>query len=236
MTNPLAGIGEVVGLVIETAAMAYWSIKMINLIDEAYEDYQLATEALEATMHQQIEMAETMHRHTLGVTHVFLQRAMEEAFDYPVDEVEYSEICAKAGQLINETFGKATDAELFYHNAFCMPRRMSGQQGHAAGIAASEFALARSTAQERRRERQIEQRIRTIHGAHSGTFDGSGQAALGLIQNAVDLYSGIQVGALQAMGGNLATFGAGITAFSKRLASKLDTQSSGTTSTDSTVT
>ena len=118
--------GRIALTILEAAAMAYWSVLMLELIEDSYAEYVLTTDELEDAMHQQIQMAQTMHAHTLGVTHVFLQRAMEEAFAYPIDEVEYASICAESGKLINQTFGVATDAERFYHNAFCMPRRMSG--------------------------------------------------------------------------------------------------------------
>lgn len=225
--------GRIALTVLEIAAMAFWSVLMLDLIEESYQEYELSTNELEAAMHQQIQMAQTMHAHTLGVTHVFLQQAMQESFAYPVDEVEYSSICNASGDLIGNTYPKAVTAERFYHNAFCMPRRMSGQQGHASGIATVDFAFARSRAQERRKERQTEARIKTIQRAHTGTFRNP-QAAFGLMENAVQLYSGLQSGALQTLGGNLGTFGATISQFANRIADISEGSNTSTSSSAST--
>lgn len=215
MGNPLAaaagGLFSIVADAAEIAAAAVVAAASLALAEEAYEEWKEATDDLEDAMARQIAMVEDQHAHTLGVTHAYLQTAMQEAFNYPVDAPDYGGVCSRMGTEIDRIYGRLQRADTSYHKSFCQTRRRTGQIGHATGLAAVDAAFARGKFQERRRNRQEENRTRVIQNAHSGTFVNA-NAAFGLMNNAIEIFQNMSNSAIQALGGNLASFGAGLTA------------------------
>lgn len=181
----------------------------LDLADKARDEFIEVTNDAEEIQERTLAMVRTMQDHVLGVTHPFLNYAMEEAFNYPVETPDYGGICSRMGHSMDASIQSAYEASNHYHKLFCMENDCNGQLGYYGGIASVDATMARARSQERRQDRQEQARVRAIQQAHAGTMRNPG-ALFGLLDNAAAIYGTLQQNAFGNLSGTLSAFGYGI--------------------------